>query len=119
MEPSQTASIINYFENVLGIKKVLYSPSTFTSAGKPAVFIENFNSYTTAEIELTKKILAAVSLDILEIEIKSEADPSESFVLVFKDQPDTDREIHSPRTLRIKPELKKTAWEKLKTLGVS
>lgn len=117
MVTSQNTALINYFENVLGIKKILFSPPAFTNAVKPVIFIENFNSYTTAEIELTKKVLAAISLDISQIEIISEKSDEESFVLTFKDHPTADHEIHSPRTLQIKPELKKIAWEKLKSLG--
>ena len=117
MEPTQTASIINYFENVLGIRKILFSPDAFTNSAQPVVFIENFNSYTSVEIELTKKILAAVSLDISQIEIKSDRAPADVFMLTFKDEPSSELEIYSPRTLQVKPELKKLAWDKLKSLG--
>lgn len=106
--------LTKYFENVLGVKNVLRSDIVSTNFSKPFIFIEHFKNYSAAEKELTSKILAAVGLTFDGVEvIESNASAS---LIVFKDQPVSDSEIYSPRTLLLKPELKKTAWEKLKSL---
>ena len=107
-------SLINYFENVLGIKNFLRSDFISTNFSKPLIFIENFKSYTPDEISLAEKILAAIGLTFESSSIVETV--QSACLIVFKDQPAGAFEIYSPRILLQKPELKKQAWEKLKSL---
>ena len=107
--------IINYFENVLGIKSILRSDSVSTNFYKPLIFIENFKSYSPQERELAEKILAAVGLTFDTATIVDVV--QSACFIIFKDGPIEANEIFSPRVLLQKPELKKTAWEKLKNLS--
>jgi hypothetical protein len=120
MESNDTASLINYFESVLGVKKFLVVPNASVNSAKPLIFIQDFKTYSASEIELTERILAAMNLDFSAVEIVSEIPNQDlmpdAFSIVFKDVPKDDREIYSPRTLQVKPELKKIAWDKLKML---
>lgn len=103
----------NYFENVLGIKHVLLVEKDYGIINsKPFIFIQNFSKYSVAEIELTKKILGAVGLQIENVTVVEES--SVNCILQFSDQPENEIQIFSPRTLLQKPELKKVAWDQLK-----
>lgn len=108
--------IINYFENVLGIKNFLRSDVVSTNFSKPLIFIENFKSYTPDEIELAGKILMAVGLTFDSANVVDVV--QSACLIVFKDQPIEATEIFSPRILLQKPEFKKSAWEKLKSLSI-
>ncbi len=109
-----STELLNYFENVLGIKKVLVSETNSTPVSKPLIFIENFKSYSELEIDLTKKILVAVGLILENVEVV-EIEKVDCLIS-FKDQPLAEQDIYSPRVLQQKPELKKLAWEKLKAI---
>lgn len=108
-------NLINYFENVLGIKKIFLSEkNSVTIDSKPLIFVQDFSNYSVAEIDLTKKILAAVGLQLEEVSIVE--NEMANCILGFSDHPSNEVQIYSPRLLLRKPELKKIAWDKLKNL---
>lgn len=110
--------LTNYFENVLGIKSFLLSENvsdnSVTNVSKPLISIQDFSNYSTSEVELTKKILAAVGLLLENVTVVEIETPN--CILRFVDQPQNEFQIYSPRLLLQKPEFKKIAWDKLKNI---
>lgn len=104
--------LIRYFENVLGVKSFLRLDAVSTKKAWPSIYIEDFKKYSGEERALTEKILAAVGITIDTVHVVENEDIVT--LLTFKDQPQKESEIFSPRILLQKPELKKMAWEKLK-----
>ncbi len=116
---SSAQEVLKYFNEVLGVTQVLVdaSPVSLTPRAGFVFIVENYVSYTADEKELLMKMIAAMKLDIAQVQIQdlnqSSADEAARCIYLV-DQPGADQS-YSPRVLIKNPKLKKTTWDFLQT----
>lgn len=114
--------LIEYFEQVLGVKNVIMPQlnATNTKADyKIHFFVEGLESYSAAENELLGKMIQAMRLKENEYQIlnlqestyQALSKAGKSTVIVFKNDPQKMDETYSPRRLLKEPAFKKIAWD--------
>ncbi len=133
---SDMQNILNYFQNVLGVRQILlggsgerptsqpYAPSQSQSQSQsqsptvPQVFVEDYSSYSDGERDLLDKVLSAVGLSLKVCNVTDVREQIDGSLLVFQNQPSlagsrNTNEFPSPRVMLSQPSLKKQCWQKL------
>ncbi len=120
------STYIDYVQNVLGVKSIMRDADDAPSLIQKSlvVRVQNLSSYSEAEKDLLSKMLAALKLDpSVYTVVESGSDEEKTFcanlILDFADErvEASDRVLtYSPRTLGLKPDLKKVAWADLQKI---
>lgn len=117
---------IDYVQNVLGVKNIMREAGDAQGlVHRPLVVrVQDLSTYSEAEKDLLSKMLAALKLDSsVYIVVESGGEEEKSFssdlILDFADERTeaSGRVLtYSPRTLVLKPDLKKIAWADLQKI---
>lgn len=118
MNRELTEYIKNFLTDTLGIHSILANAAENTSMHM--FLVEDLQSYNADESELLDKMIAALKLNgeykILDLKSSSVSAREDSLKVIFKNSPQHETEIYSPRALLQRPELKRKAWDDLKRI---
>lgn len=125
LNENRSQYLSEYLQKTLGVSQILNQNSEQSLSTEPSVdlgfFIEEYSSYSVAEIDLLNKMIQAMKLhenqyQILDLSEKNNSQINFKFKIEFKNIPTNDSGTYSPRSLLVHPENKKNTWEFLKKI---
>ncbi len=125
LNENRSQYLSEYLQKTLGVSQILNQNSEQSLSTEPSVdlgfFIEEYSTYSAAEIDLLNKMIQAMKLkenqfQILELSEINNSQINFKFNIEFRNQPASDLQTYSPRNLLVHPENKKNTWDFLKKI---
>lgn len=120
---NEQKKLIEYFEQVLGVKSILCDNPNLKQALSEDIqtyfFVEDLSDYLVAENDLLMKMIQAMKfkpssyqiLDLASGQYTQFLGRKNTQLIVFKNDPQKMDETYSPRRLLKEPAFKKIAWD--------